>query len=65
MSQLILNINIPEKKSNITLPYVTRIIEGMSKVKAKTSIVDDQVRASIVDDPKILKVTFVNRVKDI
>ena len=36
----------------------------MSKGKAKPSIVDDdQVKASIVDDNKILKVPFVQRVK--
>ena len=37
----------------------------MSKVKAKPSIVDDQVKASIADDLNSLKVSFVHRVKKI
>ena len=55
LSQLILDKNVSEKIDyNITLPYISSILEGMSKVK---------VKASIVDDPNILKVSFVHRVK--
>ena len=55
LSQLILDKNISEKiDSDITLSYISSILEGMSKVK---------VKASIVDDPNILKVSFVHRVK--
>ena len=51
LSQLILDKNVSEKiDSKITLPYISSIIEGMSKVK---------VKLSIVDDPNILKVSFV------
>ena len=64
LSQLILDKNVSEKiDSKITLPYISSIIEGMSKGKAKPSIIVDQVKASIVDDPNILKVSFVHRVK--
>ena len=35
----------------------------MSKVKVKASIVDDEVKNSIVDDPNILKASFFHRVK--
>ena len=60
LSQLILDKNISEKiDSKITLPYILSNIEGMSKGKVKPSIVVDQVNASIVDDPNILKVLFV------
>ena len=35
----------------------------MSKGKANPSITVDQVKATIVDDPNIVKVSFVKRVK--
>ena len=55
LTQLILDKNVSEKIDyNITLPYISSILEGMSKVK---------VKASIVDDPNILKVSSVYRVK--
>ena len=42
LSQLILDKNVSEKiDSKITLPYISSIIEGMSKVKVKPSIVVD------------------------
>ena len=57
MSQLILDKNVSEKIDyKITLPYILSNIEGMFKGKVKPSIVVDQVNASIVDDPNILKV---------
>ena len=61
LSKLVLNV-AEKKQSNIDLYYGAKIIENMSKVKAKPSVVDDQVIALIVDDPNILKVSFVNRV---
>ena len=55
LSQLILDKNVSEKIDyNITLPCISSILEGMSKGK---------VKVSIVDDPNILKVLFVQRVK--
>ena len=66
LSQLILDKNASEKiDSKITLPYISSIIEGMSKGKANPSITVDQVKATIVDDPNILKLSFVKRVKKI
>ena len=60
LSQLILEKNVSEKiYYKITLPYISSIIECMSKGKAKPSIIVDQVKSSIVDDPNILKVSFV------
>ena len=66
MSQLILDKNVSEKiDSKTALPYILSIIEGMSKGKAKLSTIVDQVKATIVDDPNILKLSFVKRVKKI
>ena len=61
LSKLVLHV-AEKKQSNMDLYYGAKIIENMSKVKAKPSVVDDQVIALIVDDPNILKVSFVNRV---
>ena len=54
---LTIDKNVSEKIDyNITLPYISSILKGMSKVKVKDSIVDDH---------NILKVSFVHRVKKI
>ena len=54
LSQLILDKNISEKIDyNITVPYISSILEGMSKVK---------VKAPIGNDPNLFKVSFVHRI---
>ena len=54
LSKLVLHV-AEKKQSNMDLYYGAKIIENMSKVKAKPSIVDDQVKASIVDDSNIIR----------
>ena len=56
LSQLILDNNVSEKKDyNITVPYISSILENMSKVKVKDTI---------IKYPNILKIPFVHRVKN-
>ena len=55
LSQLILDKNVFEKLDyNIIVPYISKILENMSQVKFKDTI---------VKDTNILKVSFVHRVK--
>ena len=55
LSQLILDKNTSEKlDSSITVLYISRILENMSQVKLKDTIVKNR---------NILKVSFVHRVK--
>ena len=56
LSQLILDKNISEKIDyNITVPYISSILENMSKVKVKDTI---------IKYPKISKIPFVHRLKN-
>ena len=56
LSQLILDKNISEKIDyNITVPYISSILENMSKVKGNDTS---------IKDPNILKISFVHRVKN-
>ena len=57
LSQFILDNNVSKKiDSNITVSYISSILESMSKVKVKDTL---------VEDPNILKVSFVHRVKEL